>query len=214
MVDNRTAKSTAIEIDATSTGDKYVATTSVRRAIAAKVGETIEETATVTRAQGRFIHRGVASVPFGCVTAGLSEFCLTDEESIIQPGGTNVRKLFVAFMGLVLFAATALPAFAQSRSRYNGRTPYYQNYDRSRVQYDRRSDRRRYDRRYRDRSVWDRHRDKLTVAAGTGAGAVIGGLAGGKRGAVIGALLGAGGSALYTYEIRDRRDKRRYSRRR
>ncbi len=120
-----------------------------------------------------------------------------------------MRKLFVALMGLVLFAATALPAFAQSRSRYNGRTGYYQNYDRSQVQYDRR-----YDRRYRDRSVWNRHRDKLTVAAGTGAGAAIGGLAGGKRGAVIGALLGAGGSALYTYELRDRRDNRRYPRRR
>jgi hypothetical protein len=117
-------------------------------------------------------------------------------------------------MSLVLFAATALPAFAQGR----GRAARFQQYDRSRIyndtRYDRRriSNNRRYDRRYRNRSVWDRHRDKITVAAGTGAGALIGGVAGGKRGAIIGALLGAGGSALYTYELRDR-DRRRYSRR-
>ena len=56
----------------------------------------------------------------------------------------------------------------------------------------------------RKRSFWDKHRDKLTVAMGTGAGAVIGGLIGGKKGAVIGGLSGAGGSALYTYKLRKR----------
>jgi hypothetical protein len=56
----------------------------------------------------------------------------------------------------------------------------------------------------RKRSFWDKHRDKLTVAIGTGAGAAIGGLIGGKKGAAIGALSGAGGSALYTYKLRNR----------
>ena len=56
----------------------------------------------------------------------------------------------------------------------------------------------------RKRSFWDKHRDKLTVAMGTGGGAVIGGLIGGKKGAAIGALSGAGGSALYTYKLRNR----------
>lgn len=56
----------------------------------------------------------------------------------------------------------------------------------------------------RSRSFWQKHRDKLTVAMGTGGGAVIGGLIGGKKGAAIGALGGAGGSALYTYKIRNR----------
>ena len=60
----------------------------------------------------------------------------------------------------------------------------------------------------RGRSFWSKHRDKLTVAMGTGAGALIGGLAGGKKGAVIGALAGGGGSALYTYKLRNR--SRRY----
>jgi hypothetical protein len=54
------------------------------------------------------------------------------------------------------------------------------------------------------RSFWDKHRDKLTVAMGTGAGAAIGGLIGGKKGAAIGALSGGGGSALWTYKLRNR----------
>ena len=58
------------------------------------------------------------------------------------------------------------------------------------------------------RSFWQKHRDKLTVAMGTGGGALIGGLIGGKKGAAIGALSGAGGSALYTYKLRNR--NRRY----
>ncbi|HEX8138029.1 MAG TPA: hypothetical protein VF544_10600 [Pyrinomonadaceae bacterium] len=56
----------------------------------------------------------------------------------------------------------------------------------------------------RQRSFWQKHRDKLTVAMGTGGGAILGGLIGGKKGAAIGALAGAGGSALYTYKIRKR----------
>ncbi len=58
------------------------------------------------------------------------------------------------------------------------------------------------------RSFWQKHRDKLTVAMGTGGGAVVGGLIGGKKGALIGGLAGAGGSALYTYKLR-KRDPRR-----
>lgn len=54
------------------------------------------------------------------------------------------------------------------------------------------------------RSFWQKHRDKLTVAAGAGGGALIGGLIGGKKGALIGGLAGAGGSALYTYKLRNR----------
>ena len=54
------------------------------------------------------------------------------------------------------------------------------------------------------RSFWSKHRDKLTMAIGTGTGAAVGGLAGGKKGAGIGALVGLGGSALYTYKLRKR----------
>jgi hypothetical protein len=54
------------------------------------------------------------------------------------------------------------------------------------------------------RTFWQKHRDKLTLAIGTGAGAALGGLIGGKKGAGIGALAGLGSSALYTYKIRKR----------
>jgi hypothetical protein len=54
------------------------------------------------------------------------------------------------------------------------------------------------------RSFWQKHRDKLTLAMGTGGGALIGGLIGGGKGAAIGALAGGGGSALYTYKLRRR----------
>ena len=59
----------------------------------------------------------------------------------------------------------------------------------------------------KSRSFWQKHRDKLTVAAGTGGGALLGGLIGGKKGAAIGALGGAGGSALYTYKLRKRNSR-------
>jgi hypothetical protein len=117
-------------------------------------------------------------------------------------------------MCLVLLAGAASPAWAQTYrgGRYSERTATAQTYRR----YDRRAnyDRRYYDNgRYNNRSVWERSRDKLTVAGGAGAGAVIGGLAGGKQGAIIGALVGAGGSALYTYKLRERDGRRsRYRR--
>lgn len=112
-----------------------------------------------------------------------------------------MKRLLIAIMCVALLAGSALPTLAQTSRRYAGRTTQYRRYDNSRRVYGAR--------RYQERSFWNQHRDKVTVAAGTGAGAVVGGLAGGKKGAVIGALLGAGGSALYTYKLRDRQ-RRRY----
>ncbi|HEX8128355.1 MAG TPA: hypothetical protein VF527_04580 [Pyrinomonadaceae bacterium] len=65
-----------------------------------------------------------------------------------------------------------------------------------------------YDYEPRKRSFWSKHRDKLTVAMGAGGGAIVGGLIGGKKGAAIGALGGGAGSALYTYKIRNRNNRR------
>jgi hypothetical protein len=60
----------------------------------------------------------------------------------------------------------------------------------------------------RGRTFWQKHRDKLTMAIGTGAGAGVGGLIGGKKGAGIGSLVGLGSSALYTYKLRNRSARR------
>src|SRR5918995_5842081 len=55
------------------------------------------------------------------------------------------------------------------------------------------------DRHKHGRSFWQKHRDKLTTAGGTGAGALIGGIAGGKKGALIGAAVGGGGGGGFYF---------------
>lgn len=113
-----------------------------------------------------------------------------------------MKKIFALLVMITILSAVAVPAFAQGRSR---RANYDSQVRTSRTYYDNSTAYYDYSDQYRRRNVWDRHRDKLTLAIGTGAGAAIGGLIGGKRGAVIGALSGLGGSALYTYKIRNRR---------
>jgi hypothetical protein len=131
-----------------------------------------------------------------------------------------MKRIFTLLMAIGILAAVAVPGFAQGRSRrsnnsqscnsrsydsrsydsrsYDSRTYNSQGYyDNSSAYYD-------YGTQSRNGSVWDRHRDKLTVGAGTVGGAILGGLIGGRRGAAIGALAGAGGSALYTYKLRNR----------
>jgi hypothetical protein len=94
-------------------------------------------------------------------------------------------------------------AYSQPRlvSRNSGRSYARSSSSSRRVYYD-------YQQPRRGRTFWQKHRDKLTVAMGTGGGAILGSLFGGKKGAAIGALAGGGGSALYTYKLRNR--NRRY----
>lgn len=105
--------------------------------------------------------------------------------------------------GAIGTQSTAALAPTQSRVVYrnSSRTTARNSSGTRRVYYD-------YQTQPRKRSFWQKHRDKLTVAMGAGGGAVVGGLIGGKKGAAIGALAGGGGSALYTYKIRNR--NRRY----
>ena len=124
-----------------------------------------------------------------------------------------MKKGLLSIACLLALSVTAIPVGAQTRYR---RVDNYRRYE-QRVADSRYRDQVYRDRSYRngdywnrDRSFWDRHRDKLTTAAGAGAGAVIGGLAGGKKGAIIGAIAGGGGAALYTYKLRDKNRYRRY----
>lgn len=67
--------------------------------------------------------------------------------------------------------------------------------------------------RVRKPSYYRRHRNRINMAIGTGAGAVIGGLIGGRKGALIGAGSGLAGSALYTYKLNPKTRKYRKVRR-
>jgi YMGG-like Gly-zipper len=125
-----------------------------------------------------------------------------------------MKRLVALVISVAILAAASVPVLAQQRNcRRDSRTYSSRRYDSSRSydsrgyydnsgNYDNRSY---YDYGYDNRSFWQRHRDKLTVAIGTGAGAALGAMLGGKRGAAIGAAAGAGSSALYTYRIRNRR---------
>ena len=126
-----------------------------------------------------------------------------------------MKRIFSVLVLIGILGAASVSSFAQGRncrrgyeSRSYDSRGYYDNsrdynYDNSRGSYD--NSRAYYDYGYQNRSVWDRHRDKLTVGGGTLGGAILGGLIGGRRGAAIGALAGTGGSALYTYRLRNRR---------
>jgi hypothetical protein len=117
-----------------------------------------------------------------------------------------MKKGLITIVCLIALSVTAIPAGAQTRSRR-----YDQRFD-QRVYTGRRYDNRSW---YDNRSVWDKHRDKITTAAGAGAGALLGSIIGGKKGAIVGAIAGGGGAALYTYGIRDKHDDRyRYRNRR
>jgi len=113
-----------------------------------------------------------------------------------------MKKIFGLVMSIVLLAGAALPALAQTarRGTYASSAAQQRAYERRQREY--------YNDRSDDRSVFEKHRDKLTVAGGTAAGAAVGAVAGGKKGAVIGALVGAGASALYTYKLRDKDEDR------
>ena len=97
---------------------------------------------------------------------------------------------------------------ASNATRSSERVVYRNAPARTRTRYARDSRQAYYDYTPRKRSFWSKHRDKLTVAMGAGGGALVGGLIGGKKGAAIGALGGGGGSALYTYKIRNRNNRR------
>jgi type II secretory pathway pseudopilin PulG len=79
-----------------------------------------------------------------------------------------MKKIFGLIISFVLLAGAALPAAAQTpRGRYDSRAARQRAYEQRQRDY-------RYDGRYDDdRSVWEKSRDKLTVAGGTAAGAAV-----------------------------------------
>ena len=136
-----------------------------------------------------------ANTPEQQEAANSAQFSTTAEQSAYRQGfeeGYNSCTSARNNAGSPSYTSYRTPVTRYSGSRYNGSR---------RVYYD-------YSNQPRGRSFWQKHRDKLTMAIGTGAGAAIGGLIGGKKGAGIGSLVGLGSSALYTYKLRKR--TRRY----
>jgi len=126
-----------------------------------------------------------------------SQFTTTAEQAAYRQGfDEGFSSCTTAQLGTNRQNATYPATYRTSRA------PVRRTSNSRRVYYD-------YGNQPRGRSFWQKHRDKLTLAIGTGAGAAVGGLIGGKKGAGIGSLVGLGSSALYTYKIR-KRSPRRY----
>jgi hypothetical protein len=106
-----------------------------------------------------------------------------------------MKKFVAMFIMMVMMASMLImsPVAAQAQSYYVKKT-----YDRNgRVRYVR----------VARPSYYRRHRNRINMAVGTGAGALLGGIIGGKKGALIGGASGLGGSALYTYKLRPKKRK-------
>jgi hypothetical protein len=111
-----------------------------------------------------------------------------------------MKKGVVTFVIMTLMAGMLIFASPQ---QVDAQTYYRKTYRNGRVVWVR----------TRKPSYYRRHRNRINMAVGTGAGAVIGGLLGGKKGALIGAGSGLAGSALYTYKLNPKRRKYRKVRR-
>jgi hypothetical protein len=127
-----------------------------------------------------------------------AEFTTATEQTAYKSGFADGVQ---ACQGGVAGYQSVAPTQSRVVYRNSGRSYARNSTATRRVYYD-------YQTQPRKRSFWQKHRDKLTVAMGAGGGAIVGGLIGGKKGAAIGALAGGGGSALYTYKLRNR--NRRY----
>ncbi len=176
-----------------------IALTLVGALLGAGVGSLITHSASTTQAASsndRFAtipaSNATTNSPDQIETANVSLFSTTAEQAAYRQG-------FEQGFGACDSARTSAPARTLASNYTSYRAPVRRSSSSrtSRAYYD-------YNTQPRGRSFWQKHRDKLTLAIGTGAGAAIGGLAGGKKGAGIGSLIGLGGSALYTYKLRKR----------
>ena len=128
-----------------------------------------------------------------------SQFSTTQEQTAYRQG---FDEGYSSCTTAAANTQTRTGAYPASYTTSTNRAPVRRSSNSRRAYYD-------YGNQPRGRTFWQKHRDKLTLAIGTGAGAVIGGLIGGKKGAGIGSLAGLGSSALYTYKLR-KRSPRRY----
>jgi len=108
-----------------------------------------------------------------------------------------MKKYLITFIMMILVVGLMplmLPVTAEAQQKIYARRVVGRN---GRVSYVR----------SRKPSFYRRHRNRVNMAVGTGAGALLGGLIGGRKGAVIGGATGLGGSALYTYKLNKKKKK-------
>lgn len=109
-------------------------------------------------------------------------------------------KKFLAGLVILFVLMVSMPIAADAQCRRNCRSSVNNRDNRN---YRNRNNR---NRNYRRPSFYQRNRNLINIAAGTGAGALIGGVLGGnKKGVLIGSLIGAGASTLYTYKIKPKK---------
>src|SRR2546428_10130059 len=114
-----------------------------------------------------------------------------------------MKKILAFLMASMILAAVAAPGLAQGRdrrcvSRSRSSQTYQTYYDNSRA-YDDYNQQSYYDynQQYRGRSLWDRHRDKITLATGVAGGGALWGPVGGGARAAHQAPPGVGGVVLF-----------------
>lgn len=104
-----------------------------------------------------------------------------------------MKKSIILFVISTLL--TGMLIFASSTTSFGQSTYYRKTVRNGRVTWVR----------TRKPSYYRRHRNRINMAVGTGAGALVGGLIGGGKGAAIGAGTGLAGSALYTYKLKKKK---------
>jgi hypothetical protein len=108
-----------------------------------------------------------------------------------------MKKYLVTFIMMVLVVGLMpllLPVTAEAQRKIYARRVVDRN---GRVRYVR----------TKKPSFYRRHRNRVNMGIGTGAGALLGGLFRGRKGALIGGATGLGGSALYTYKLKKKQRK-------
>ena len=173
-----------------------LALTLVGALIGAGIGSLITQSASSSAANDSYATTqpattATATSPEQIEAANANRFSTSAEQIAYRQG-------FEQGFGACDVARSNVPSRNYTSSNYTTyRAPVRRSSNSRRVYYD-------YNSQPRGRSFWQKHRDKLTLAIGTGAGAAVGGLIGGKKGAGIGSLVGLGSSALYTYKLRKR----------
>jgi hypothetical protein len=146
---------------------------------------------TATTADANPLVNPTAKTPEQVAAENSTQFKTSEEQTAYRQGFNEGYQGCVSAQNDGTSSRTVASYSAPVRRYSNGRRAYYD-----------------YGTAPRGRSFWQKHRDKLTMGIGTGLGAAIGGIAGGGKGAGIGALAGLGGSALYTYKLRHRHQRR------